>query len=261
MDLGLALIDDERRILWADAELGRCLALPPELLEIGRDFAEAVTFCHARGDYTATDASPSIAELIAELSIRQDLCREIAGPEGRQVQCRQLPIGEDNFLHIYRDVPNADAAAVALRESERRLHDFAEAGADWFWEMDENYNYTWFSDNFERSLGIKAGARYGQSRFDLIAEWADEDGEARHRQCLEQRKPFRNIISRPKTEDDRQFWLRASGAPFFDTEGNFRGYRGVSSDITEDIAFRERTKSDAERIATTMDGMNETMAL
>ena len=260
-DLGLVLIDGERRILSADAQLARYLALPPELLETGRDFAEVVEYCHARGDYDLTDAPPSITELVANLSIKQDLCRDFAGPEGRRLQCRQIPIGEDNFLLIYRDLLNADAAAMALRESERRLHDFAEAGLDWFWEMDENYYYTWFSDNFERNLGIKAGTRYGQNRFDLIDEWDDEDGAERQRQCLDQRKPFRNVVSRPRTEDGRQFWLRASGSPFFDDEGNFRGYRGVTSNITEEIAFRDQANSDAERVAAAIDGMHETMAL
>ena len=150
---------------------------------------------------------------------------------------------------------------MALRESERRLHDFAEAGSDWFWEMDENYNYTWFSDNFARSLGIKAETRYGQNRLDLIAEWGEEDGAERHRRCLDQRKSFRNEITRPKMEDGRRFWLCTSGTPLFDGEGKFRGYRGVSSNVTEEITFRDEAASHAGRVAAAMDGINETMAL
>ena len=65
IDLGLALIDDERRILLADAQLGCRLGLPPELLKTGRDFAEVVKFCHARGDYEAADGGPSVTEMIA----------------------------------------------------------------------------------------------------------------------------------------------------------------------------------------------------
>ena len=261
MNLGLALIDDERRILFADAGLANYLALPSELLEMDRDFAEVVRYCHARGDFSVAGSAPPIAELITTLTSRQDLCRQLAGPERRPIQCRQIPLGEDEFLLIYRDGEDADVTAMALRESERRLHDFAEAGPDWFWEMDENYNYTWFSDNFERSLGIKAETRYGRNRLDLIAEWADEDGLERHRQCLDQRRSFQNEISRPKTNDGREIWLRASGSPFFDDEGNFRGYRGISSDVTEDMAFRQRAKSEAERVAAAMNGLNETMAL
>ncbi|MBT4043591.1 MAG: PAS domain S-box protein, partial [Rhodospirillaceae bacterium] len=261
MDPGLVVIDGERRIVMADARLAQRLALPRELLRTGRDFAEVIKFRHARGDFDTADTSPAIRDLIATLSIRQELSRITRGPEGGRVQCRQVPIGEEKILLVYSDIPKPDAAAMALQESERRLFDYAEAGPHWFWEMDKNYNYTWFSDNFERKMGIEAGMRYGQNRLDLIVEWADENGAERHRQCLDQRKPFKNIVSRPKMKDGRRFWLSASGSPFFDGEGNFRGYRGVSSDITEDIAFRDQANSDAERVAAAMDGMREAMAL
>lgn len=261
--MGLVMIDADRRIVMADGQLESFLAVPQELLAVGRDFAEVVEFCHARGDFAAADNAPSITELIAELSQTNDLCRDFNAPGGGKMQCRQTPVGEGQILLVYRDALNADAdaAAIPLQERQRRLYDFAEAGSHWFWEMDENYNYTWFSDNFERNLGTKAESRYGQNRLDLIVEWAEEDGAERHRRCLDERRPFDNEISRPRMKDGRQFWLSASGAPFFDEQGNFRGYRGVSSDVTEEMAFREQAKSDAERVAAAMNGLNETMAL
>jgi signal transduction histidine kinase len=73
--------------------------------------------------------------------------------------------------------------------------------------------------------------------------------------------PFRNVVSRPKLDDDRSIWLRVSGRPFYDDAGVFKGYRGATSDVSEEMAFRERVKSDAERIATALDSLEEQMAL
>ncbi|MDA1100712.1 MAG: PAS-domain containing protein [Proteobacteria bacterium] len=261
MDIGLVVIDDARRVISADAQLGRCLVLPRGLLETGRDFADVVRFCHARGDYNTAENTPSITEIIAALSIKQDQCRSLVGPVGKRIQCRQMAIGEDKFLLVYSNILNADATAKASRKSERRLPDFAETGSDWFWEMDENYNYTWFSDHFEWRPGSKTETRYGQNHFEMIARWGETDCAERHRQCLVQHKPFLNEFLRPKMADSRKVWLRASGSPFFDDTGTFRGYRGVSSVVTEKRAFRQQAASVAERVAAAMDGMNEPMAL
>jgi signal transduction histidine kinase len=96
---------------------------------------------------------------------------------------------------------------------------------------------------------------------DLFAEWDDEDGAQQHQQYLDQRQSFRNEISRPRMANGQEIWLRASGSPFFDDAGVFRGYRGVACDVTEEIAFRQQATSDAERVAAALDGINETMAL
>ncbi len=260
-DLGLVVIDGRRRIRLTNEWLKSILKIPEELLKTNADFAEALRFCHERGDFDTPEGVPPIDPLIGQLTSEQTLSRTLTGPNSTPILFRHQHVGGEEFLLTFRDISSRHATELALQDSERRLLDFAEASADWFWEMDENYRYTWFSDNYERNFGIEARSRYKKSRFELTAEWADEDGEAKHLACLEQRLPFRNVISRPLLDDDRIVWIRASGAPFYDESGNFKGYRGVSSDITEEIAFRERARSDSERIATAMDGLRESMAL
>jgi len=261
IDLGLAVIDDRRRIVFANDRLRQYLDLPAELLEAGRDFAEVVQFCHARDMHNGVNGCLSAETRLAELSAGHEITHELIGPKGRNLECRQNPLGEGNVLLTYRDISIRHATMMEAEQSERRLLDFAEAGSDWFWEMDENYNYTWFSDNFTRNVGPAADTRYGKNRFELIAEFGDEDGERIHRQTLAERKPFKGLITRPVFDDDREVWLRTSGAPFYDENEVFRGYRGVASDISKEIAFRDQAKSDGERIAGAMDHLNETIAL
>lgn len=261
IDLGLAVIDGNRRILFLNELLGDYLKVPADFLETGKDFAETLRYCHTRGDFGTCEGCGSADDLFAQATMRQEWRLDPVWAEGRCLELHGRPLADDRFLITYRDISAQYAAAAAAIDSDRRLLDFAEAGSGWFWEMDENYNYTWFSNNFSRSADAKPDTRYGRNRFDLISEFADADGEQIHRRTLSERKPFKDLITQPKFDDGRILWFRTSGAPFYDNDGVFRGYRGVATDVTGEIAFREQTKSDGERIATAMDHLDETMAL
>ncbi len=260
-DHGLVLLDADCRIRFKNEMLNSYLCIPNKLLASGAKYTGVVRFCHERGDYAAPANSPNFAELIAEISSRRAFSRNLQGPGARRLLCQCQPVGHDEIVLTYRGISVRQATAMSLQDSERRLQDFAEAGSDWFWEMDENFRYTWISDNFERYLGIKPETRHGISRLDLIAEWAEEDGAAKHRHCLEQHLAFRNVITRPKIDGDQDIWVSTSGSPYYNDENVFLGYRGVSSNVTKEITFREQAKSDAERIAIAMDGLNEGIAL
>ncbi len=228
---------------------------------MGRDFAETLRFCHERGDFAGVEGCGSADELVTQSTMPRDWSLAPVWAQDRCLQLRGRPIAENRFLITYQDISTHQASAAAALDSDRRLLDFAEAGSGWFWEMDENYNYTWFSNNFSRSAGTKAESRYGRNRFDLIAEFADDNGEEIHRRTLSERKPFKDLITRPKFDDGKVLWFRTSGAPFYDQNNVFRGYRGVATDVTGEIAFRERAKTEGERIASAMDHLTETMAL
>jgi len=261
IDLGLAVISGNRRILLLNELLRDYLRVPAGFLETGKDFAEALRYCHIRGDFGACEGCGSADDLIAQATMRQEWRLDPVWAEGRCLELHGRPVADDRFLITCRDISAQHASAAAVLDSDRRLLDFAEAGSGWFWEMDENNNYTWFSNNFSRSADAEPDTRYGRNRFDLISKFADEDGEQIHRRTLSERKPFKDLITQPKFDDGRVLWFRTSGAPFYDKDGVYRGYRGVATDVTGEIAFREQAKSDGERIATAMDHLDETMAL
>ena len=53
-----------------------------------------------------------------------------------------------------------DASGDDLRESAERLQDFARAASDWFWEMDEQLRFSYFSERFTQvavGRGIPGG--------------------------------------------------------------------------------------------------------
>ena len=141
-------------------------------------------------------------------------------------RCKDAVTGEDSLLVSEIDISEIKAA-------EQRLHDFASVSSDWFWEMDEDLRFTWFSDNVEDKTGISPAWHYGKQRSEILAsEGNDPNAVERHLADLAARRPFRDFrLLRQGPNGDQ--WLSSSGKPIFDQDGLFVGYRGNGSDITE----------------------------
>jgi PAS domain S-box-containing protein len=135
-----------------------------------------------------------------------------------------------------------------LHASEKRFRDFAEAAADWFWEMDADLRFTYMSENVEWLAGVAPEWHYGKTRTEILGDDYNRDIWADHLKALQERKPFRNFEYYRDGEGVEPKWLRASGLPVFDDDGAFIGYRGTGSDITEQKLAEERLRTSEEKL-------------
>ncbi len=140
---------------------------------------------------------------------------------------------------LQRELNERRRVEMALRESEARFRDVTEAASDWIWEMDENLRFTHLSERFYALTGIAPRFVLGRTRWELagIDSAADPQKWRRHRETLEKRLPFRDFIYQTRLSGNRQDgrYLKVSGKPIYDNQGQFRGYRGTGTDITEQI--------------------------
>lgn len=125
-----------------------------------------------------------------------------------------------------------DREAARLR-SEQRFRSFAEASSDWFWEMDENLRFSYFSDRFTVITGVPQGMLLGKTREETGVPNVDVEAWNEHLADLHAKRAFRRFIHPRAKEDGSVVWLSISGKPVFDDGGIFKGYRGTGSDITE----------------------------
>ncbi|HSH43874.1 MAG TPA: PAS domain S-box protein [Arenicellales bacterium] len=148
---------------------------------------------------------------------------------------------------IVTDVTEAKEAENALRESEGRLRDFAEIAADWFWETDENLVITYVSDVHRQITGIPDERIIGRTREQLFRDGVYKAmNPAVHLRTL--RNYWDSMVEYSVTrEDGREVIIHDRASPFFDHHGNFRGYRGVGRDITEQRRLTERIAWQATR--------------
>jgi len=139
---------------------------------------------------------------------------------------------------------------AALRESEQRFRDYAETASDWLWETGPDHLVTHLSEHTS-AAGILATGLIGQLRWDIACDVDAEPEKWReHRATLDAHLPFRDLVYRTVNRMGAPIYVRTSGKPFFDVDGNFLGYRGVSTDITATIradqAEQELRKAQAE---------------
>jgi PAS domain S-box-containing protein len=118
-----------------------------------------------------------------------------------------------------------------LRESEARYRSLTELASDWYWEQDENGNFSKVSGPVLDMLGIRVPALAGDSGSSMATGWNETERE--HLQAtIAARQPFLDFIfSRVNADSSRQSF-RVSGEPMFNQSSRFIGYRGIGVEIT-----------------------------
>jgi PAS domain S-box-containing protein len=145
-------------------------------------------------------------------------------------------------LHV-RQLRRAEHAAAALRLSEERFRDFADASSDWYWEQDENLRFTHISVANRPWSTFAPGASYGKTRRETTRLGVSEEQWARHDADVAARRPLRDFRSQRVDSDGRLHHLSVSGVPVFDAAGLFRGYRGTGRDITAEVEAVETLRA------------------
>ncbi len=144
---------------------------------------------------------------------------------------------------LTQEVTERRRVEEALRKSENRFRDFADASSDWYWEMDENLRYSYISENYSKIVDIDRQELIGKTRQDLPIPGQDEEDWQRLLADLNAKRPFRNFIHPRTNADGRVVHLSINGKPIFNQDGKFIGYRGTGTDVTElkkaEIELRE----------------------
>jgi PAS domain S-box-containing protein len=138
-----------------------------------------------------------------------------------------------------------DRSQKQLAESERRFRELAEVSGDWFFEMDSELRLSFLSDRFFEITGLTPDDVIGRTRKEIAASTNVQGEFDRHVADLEARREFRRFEYELEG-GVKPVFVSISGVPVFDEEGNFQGYRGVGSDISE-IKQKEHQLAEANR--------------
>jgi PAS domain S-box-containing protein len=176
-----------------------------------------------------------MAQLAAHQPFR-DLEYRITTLDGRKrwYSISGLPLFTDGVFVGYRgtgrEITQRKAMEEELQRALTRFGDLVELSADWFWEQDADFRFTFFSSGLERS-GISMRKYLGLQRWDLPIELTPAQWEE-HKALLQAHQPFRNIEYRIRRPDGGYNWFENSGLPIFEN-GRFIGYRGIGRNITQ----------------------------
>jgi PAS domain S-box-containing protein len=138
------------------------------------------------------------------------------------------------YWGVSKDVTAEVEAETALRESEGQFRQVLEASADYYWEQDAEYRYTYVSAGWETLIG-PAAAAIGKRQSDIPGISLDTEMGKMVVAQLKLKQPYREFVFCNTMPDGRIAWFRQSGSPVFDRDGVFRGYRGTGAEITKHV--------------------------
>lgn len=169
---------------------------------------------------------------------------------------RQDEIGEliGGFNRLLASVKQREEA---LRESEERSRCLTEMSADFYWKSDFEHRLTQRTESKREAeeLVFHQASSIGARRWEIPSLWPDEAGWRAHRALLVAHLPFRHFeISRLRA-NGAVHHLSVSGDPVFDVAGNFKGYRGIGTDITDRKQIELALGASQRRLGAVLDGV------
>ncbi|MHA1537891.1 MAG: PAS-domain containing protein [Alphaproteobacteria bacterium] len=154
------------------------------------------------------------------------------------------------------------ATDAALKESEKRLRDFAEASSDWFWEMDAEMRFSRLTRGRGGQTRGPAKSILGKGPESLLPKGGEDDPVwKKHLKILEARKPFRNFVLERVDARGRTRYATIDGRPIFDADKRFIGYRGTGTDITAQVEAQQQAKQARGQLFDAIESMQEGFVL
>ena len=163
------------------------------------------------------------------------------------------PIKDDageitNYLAIKEDITAKRDAQMALKESEEKFRVIVETASDWIWEIDKTGKYTYSSPRIHSILGYTEKEIIGKTPFDFMPETEKERVSNIFADIIKQNKAIIELENINIHKNGNLVILETSGLPFFDTNGELLGYRGIDRDVTHRNETERALKESEERL-------------
>ena len=131
-----------------------------------------------------------------------------------------------------QDPANGRKYKHELNSDEKRFQSICEITSDWIWEVDENGIYTYSNPKVEDILGYSPKEIIGKSPFELMPTNEADKIARLFKKFTKSKKSFSGLVNLNLHKTGRQVVLETSGVPLFDSNGSFKGFRGIDRDIT-----------------------------
>ncbi|MCX7005497.1 MAG: PAS domain S-box protein [bacterium] len=162
---------------------------------------------------------------------------DLRTPDGRNWTIHGSPLRDAQgriigAIELAQDSTARTTMAEALRESEERFHTLVEKTNDIIWELNAAGVYTYMNAPGLAVAGYKREEVLGKTPLDFMPPVDAERIGAVLRGIVTRREPFALLRSTLRHKDGHVLEIETNGAPMFNVQGVYLGYRGISRDIT-----------------------------
>lgn len=141
-----------------------------------------------------------------------------------------------------------------------RLEDCLTLATDWVWESDAEGRFTYFSQQIETIMGLPASSLIGKTRREIAGTPSGMATVEKVEAAMAARAAFSDMTYSALLPDGTLRHMRISGKPVYQ-DGQFTGYRGIGSDVTQQVNEREAAQSAEVRLRIAIEGIPEGFAL
>jgi PAS domain S-box-containing protein len=152
------------------------------------------------------------------------------GPERLAIEAGQIDAIIDPASGNAILLPDAQRALIERKAGFRGLIGLA---FDWYWEQDERFCFVSHRGATDDADGFAEEGIIGKALWDLSIDNMSASDWQTHRQQLEWHVIFRDLEIRRVDRSGEVRYHSISGEPIFDDRHRFKGYRGITRDITE----------------------------
>ncbi|HEY3294261.1 MAG TPA: PAS domain S-box protein [bacterium] len=138
----------------------------------------------------------------------------------------------------FRDVTERMRAEMTLRESESRFRTLADSAPVLVWMAGLNRHYHYFNRTWLAFTGRTYQQEYGRGWLDGVHPDDRQKCENVYQAAFTSRRPFSTEF-RLKHNDGTYHWVLDMGTPRFAAGGEFTGFIGSSTDVTDQIQARD----------------------
>ena len=135
---------------------------------------------------------------------------------------------------------------LRAQRSDRLLQEYEQSGQGWFWETDRQGCLTYLSEPLARTLNVPEDDLVGRPITDIVSAGDHQNGGGERTLGfhLSARTGFSDVHVRAAATRDERWWS-ISGQPVFNEYGQFHGFRGSGTDLTE----MRRSQAEVQRLA------------
>lgn len=206
--------------------------VPERLAEILSQGQATFETAHYRKDGTVMPVELNARVFESEgTTIFFSIVRDISNRKRTEAKLRQAH--DELESRVHERTEQHEHASRQLRASEERFRDIAAATSDWFWETGPDHKFSYLTESYLALTGINPAAIIGKSRLELARDGDDAAKWDAHLVDLENHRTFRSLQYEIVRPDGTSFPVSISGKPVFNEAGEFLGYRGTGTDLTE----------------------------
>ena len=167
--------------------------------------------------------------------------------DGRFLSIRHTILSNGFLFFAAIDITVPVMQKDALEDNKKKFESFAKLSSDWFWELDSDLRYVFFS-NHNKPLGVlDQSGLIGVRRTDHVSESAVNNLQLmEHNKALEEQKDVDVVLSwNDQTGNEETRYVQVYATPKYNKYGRFSGYIGCAKNITTEYGLKKRLEYQA----------------